>query len=87
MTKDDLLRIILSAEMLTIAAKRHEDGLKAILAIPDLPEIEDRLIGDLFSPLSQELANWRNLMAAMFPTPDEDPQQMADLEKIVDSWK
>ena len=85
MTKDDLLRMIAAAEMITIAAKRHEDGLKAAFAMPELPV--DWMIGELFSPLSQEIANWRNLMSAMFPIPDEDPQQIADLEKIVDGWK
>lgn len=84
MTKEDLMRMIDAANAITVAAQKHERDLELLLNLDSLPE--DWMIGELFSPISQAMSNWRRLMAAMFPTPEDDAEQIAKLSAIVDSW-
>jgi len=85
MTREDLMRMIDAANEIAVAAKRHEEELKNVLAMEVMPE--DWQIGELFSPVSQAMANWRRRMGAMFPPPVEDEKEIADLAAIVDGWK
>jgi hypothetical protein len=88
MDTNDLRKMIAAAADITHAAQRHEVALKAALAAAEQDEEwADWQIGEAFSPVSQALADWRLLMGRVFPEPLENPAELAELARLVDSWK
>ena len=88
MNSNDLRKMIDAAEELTRAAQQHEVALKAALAALQRGEPwEEFHMGLAFDPLSQSLANWRGLMSKIFPQPEYDASDLAELAKTLESWK
>lgn len=80
MNAQDLRKMIDAAAEITRAAQQHEVALKCAMTAAERDEPwEDWQIGEAFSPVSQALADWRNLMGRLFPVPPEDPAEMAEL--------
>jgi|PlaIllAssembly_1097288.scaffolds.fasta_scaffold3298564_2 hypothetical protein len=71
MNTNDLRKMIEAAAEITRAAQQHEVGLHQALKAMERGEVEDWQVGDCFLPVSRALAEWRVLMAAIFPEPPE----------------
>lgn len=80
--------MLAAAEEITLAAQKHERCLRlAALKWESLPDTSDYVVsGEAFAPLSQSLADWRVLMAAIFPAQGADGKEIAELESIVAGW-
>jgi len=88
MNANDLRKMCDYAADLTRAAQQHETSLKAALLAAERGEPwEEMQIGEAFSPVSQALANWRGLMARLFPTPPKNAEEMAELAATMETWK
>lgn len=81
MNKQDLMAMLAAAEEITIAAKKHEDRLRlAAEHWDDLPDTSDYVVcGEAFTPLSKAMANWRGLMATIFPLPEPKPEDETEI--------
>ena len=89
MDKNDLMKMADAAEMLAAAATNHAAYLRRQAeGWETLPDHSDyAVVGGSFGPVSQALADWRRLMADLFPTPAESPAETTELEQIVESWQ
>lgn len=69
MNKQDLMKMADYAAEITAAARKHEAALRwAVDNWDSLPDHSDyAVLGESFEPLSRALAEWRCLMAAIFP--------------------
>lgn len=86
MTRNDLLLMIDAAHALTNAAQQHEAALQELLERFDGRPEDVRDTGYAFAPISQTLNHWGNMMSAIFPTPENDPAEMASLAETMKSW-
>lgn len=87
MNHTDLLKMIDAAKALTAAAQQHEEALQALLDRFDGSYENERDTGYAFAPVSQALADWRNLMSAIFPTPENDTAEMEALAATLETWR
>lgn len=86
MNRNDLLLMIDAAHDLTQAAQQHESDLQALLERFTGSDEDERDTGYAFAPISQALAHWKNLMSAIFPTPEDNPAEMAALAETLKGW-
>ena len=87
MNRTDLLKMIDAAKALTVAAQQHEESLQDLLDRFTGSYEDERDTGYAFAPISQALAHWKNLMSVIFPTPEDNPAEMAALAATLETWR